>query len=85
MKMLRYTVFSLISNGQRVRTKLIENYEGSLIDYGPKPKRKKGSGFINACFNISKRIIGKPIADNNFHVDEELAETEVTVLKLKKE
>lgn len=33
--------FSLISNGQRVRTKLIENYEGSLIDYGPKLEEEK--------------------------------------------
>ncbi len=75
--------FSLINNGQRVRTKFVEDYQGTLLDVGLKLQEEKKKKFLDIWFWIPRKILGKLIVNANMNVYSGLQNTEVTILKLK--
>jgi hypothetical protein len=53
--------FMVFNKGKRIRAKFIEEYEGTILDIGPKLKEEKGHPFSEVWYLLSKRILGKVI------------------------
>jgi hypothetical protein len=51
--------FALFNNGERIRVKLVEEYEGTIVDMGTPLDEEKKNCFTDVWYKLSKRIVGK--------------------------
>jgi hypothetical protein len=78
--------FSLFNNGERVRTKLVEDYEGTILDIGEKLEEERTNPFTTVWYKISERIVGKAFNYEEIKVkasELNLGRIAMTKLKLK--